>query len=175
MTVVCLDTHIVQWGVLKRASNPDQQHLVDRSTALIKLIEKNKDRVILPAIVVGELLVPIPPEEQGEVLMRLREDWMIVDYDGLAALQFAQMRHGRPTVEALRELQKTNPSATRNELIADTMIAATALVHKATKIYTNDRRFKNSSGNYIKIKLLDDLELPGEQLGLGMPEPGPAQ
>ena len=98
---------------------------------------------------------------------------MIVDYDGLAALQFAQMRHGRPTVEALRELQKTNPSATRNELIADTMIAATALVHKATKIYTNDRRFKNSSGKYIKIKLLDDLELPEEQLGMNLPDPDP--
>ena len=175
MTVVCLDTHIVQWGVLRRTSDPGQQHLVDKSAALIKFIEKNNDRVILPSIVIGELLVPISQEEHSEVLARLSRDWLTVDYDVLAAMRFAQMRYGRPTGEDLRELQKTNPSATRNELIADTMIAATALVHKATKIYTNDRRFKNSVGKYIDICILDELELPEEQQGLNFPDPEPGQ
>lgn len=170
MTVVCLDTQIVQWGVLRRASDQGQQHLVDRSTALLELIEKNNDSVILPSIVVGELLVPVPLEEQGEVLKRLRNEWIVVDYDSFAALQFARMRHGRPTAETLKELQKTDPSATRNELIADTMIAATALAHRATRVYTNDRRFRNSAGNYIEITLLDEVDLPDEQLGLDLPE-----
>lgn len=83
MTLVCLDTHIVQWGVLRRTSDPGQQHLVDKSAALIRFIDKNNDRVILPSIVIGELLVPIPQEEHSEVLSRLSRDWMIVDYDVL--------------------------------------------------------------------------------------------
>lgn len=55
------------------------------------------------------------------------------------------------------------------------MIAATALVYGAKKVYTNDRRFRNSAGNYIEIELLDELDLPEEQLGLGLPDSDPIQ
>ena len=173
MTLVCLDTQIIQWGVLKSIVNPAQQHLVSRSTALVNLLEKNGDSVILPSIALGELLVPIPQDRQGEVLKRLRRNWMIADFDSLAALKFAQMRHGRPTSEALSELQKTNPSASRVELIADTLIAATALAHNASIFYTNDQRFRTVAGKYINTILLDDLDLPDPQIPFNFPKSNP--
>ena len=59
MTVVCLDTNIVIWGVLKQKRDPNQQSFVDKSTALVKYLVKSKDIVLLPSVVVGELLVKI--------------------------------------------------------------------------------------------------------------------
>lgn len=172
MTLVCLDTCIVILGVLKEKSDPDQQILVDRSTALLKLIEKNRDSVVLPSIVVGQFLVHISREEHGEVLARLDRNWMIADFDIRAARQFAQMRHGRSTAEDLKELQKTNPSATRQELFADTMIAATAIVNGATKVYTRDKGFVTMAKHYkcIKVINLDNMTFPLEQVDMNLPE-----
>ena len=173
MTVVCLDTNIVIWGVLKQKRDPNQQSFVDKSTALVKYLVKSKDIVLLPSVVVGELLVKISQEEHDDVVESLSRDWKIVDFDSRAASKFAQMRYERLSPQMRRKLKRENPSATNRELDADTMIAATALVHKATRIYTNDRQFKNMAKEYIEVLLLDDLDLPGDQLGLNLPDPDP--
>ncbi len=57
------------------------------------------------------------------------------------------------------------------------MILATALAHGASRLYTNDGRFKslaNLVDDPIEIMILDKLDLQGEQFSLNLPDPDPA-
>ncbi len=56
------------------------------------------------------------------------------------------------------------------------MILATALAHGASRLYTNDGRFKslaNLVDDPIEIMILDKLDLQGEQFSLNLPDPDP--
>ena len=163
MTLVCLDTKIVIQGLLKQISDPSQQSIVNRSALLIKLIEKNGDSVILPTVVVGEVLVKIPQEERGEVVKRLRENWIIVDYDVRAAMKFGEIRSRMKIIRDQEREREGKPSTARCVLSPDAMIAATAIVNGAEIIYTGDKNFVKLAQGYIGMRYLDDLHLPGEQ------------
>ncbi len=58
------------------------------------------------------------------------------------------------------------------------MILATALAHGASRLYTNDGRFKslaNLVDDPIEIMILDKLDLQGEQFSLNLPDTEPGQ
>lgn len=170
MTRVCLDTNVIVFGALERGMKPGDPDFVGLSRALLKFIERKKFEVVLPTVSIGELLVPIPEELHGAELGKLRRNWRVVEYDVLAAAQFAKMRHKKLTNRALRELRRGDPSATKNQQIADVMLAATAIVNDARILYTTDERVKNLVGDFIKVEYLPEMEL---QLGLGMPDADP--
>ncbi|MHB8625858.1 MAG: hypothetical protein ACYDBJ_05625 [Aggregatilineales bacterium] len=60
--------------------------------------------LIVPSLVVGELLVPIPPEQHGAIIKQVQENWMIVDYDLKAAAEFAKLRHKYLSETARKQL-----------------------------------------------------------------------
>ncbi len=172
MTVVCLDTNIIVFGAMSRGRNPEGQNFIEMSRALLRDIEKKKYEVLLPTVSVGELLVPVPEQLHAEELDKLRKRWRIVDYDALAAAQFARMRHAKLTNRTLRELRRGDPAATRNQQIADVMLAATAIVNGAETLYTSDERVVNLVNDFIEVRYLPRISL---QLGLNMPASDPGK
>ncbi|MCY4527049.1 MAG: PIN domain-containing protein [Anaerolineaceae bacterium] len=152
MKLICLDSNVVIFGILRRSKSPSEQHFVEMSHELIRLLEKAKCRVLLPTVCVGELLVPIPEQHHASELGKLRRDWRIVEYDVLAASQFAKMRHDKLSNRTLRDLRRGDPSSAKHQQIADVMIAATAIVHQAEILYTTDSRVKPLVGDYIKVE-----------------------
>lgn len=170
MTVVCLDTNIIVFGALSRGRNPEGQNFIEMSRALLRDIEKKRHEVLLPTVSVGELLVPIPEQLHSGELEKLGQKWRVVDYDVMAAAQFARMRHAKLTNRALRELRGGDPSATKNQQIADVMLAATAIVNGAETLYTTDERVVNLVSDFIEVRYLPRVYL---QLGLDMPETDP--
>lgn len=179
MKVACLDTQIVIWifqSALNQHWQPEHQVRIAKSVALIKFLEKEDFRVTLPTPVVAELLVKIPGDEHDEFVKRLERDFSVADFDLRAARKFAQVKFRRLSPAARWEIGERNPDATRRELDADTMILSTAMVDGAARLYTNDRRFKSLASladDPIHILLLDELDLPGEQLSLDLPDPNP--
>ena len=132
----------------------------------------------MPSPVVAEVLVKIPDDEHDEFVRRLVRDFIVVDFDLRAARKFAQIRFRSLSPEARQEIRERHPDATRRELDADTMILATALAHGASRLYTNDGRFKslaNLVDDPIEIMILDKLDLQGEQFSLNLPDTDPGQ
>lgn len=160
MNVVCLDTQILQWGVMKKESKTqNSQKLIDRATYFIDWLDQQSVSIILPSFVVGELLVTVPEREHPRVLNLLDEDWMIVDYDLRAAQQFAVMRYNQALKQIMNDIRQGNPYATRRQLIADIMIIATAIVNGASKIYSHDSDFINLASGYIIAENFMDMEI----------------
>lgn len=172
MTRVCLDTNVIVFGARERGRRSGDPDLVELSRALLEFIEKKRFEVLLPTVSVGELLVPVPEELHHEELGKLGKTWRVVEYDVLAAAQFAKMRHRKLSNQALRELRRGDPSSTKNQQIADVMLAATAIVNDARILYTTDERVKNLVGDFITVEYLPEMEL---QLGLNLPDSDPGQ
>jgi succinate dehydrogenase hydrophobic anchor subunit len=149
MALVCLDTQIIQWGAMRTVSDSGSQPMIARAYDFILWLTQQNTTVILPSLIVGELLVPIPPEEHNRVLAQLSSDWMIVDFDLKAALLFAQMRYDKAIKQVMDDIRKHDPYATRKQLIADVMIIATAITHSAEKIYSHNDNFLSLAKGYV--------------------------
>lgn len=170
MSVVCLDTQVIRWGVMKEESKtPQGTLLISRAIHLIELLEQQKASVILPSIVVGELLVTVPERDHPAVLDRLNEDWLIVDYDLRAAQLFAKIRKDQVINQIMDEIRQGNPYATRRQLSADIMIVATAIAHGAEKIYSHDKDFLKLAAPHIDA--IDFMSIPVQTSFLESIEP----
>ena len=151
MSTVCLDTQIVYWGIIGKPSSPEQQPLVDHAQAFFRQLRAEKHHILVPTVVLGELLVPVPEEEHGLFLEQASTAWMLADYNVQAALWFARIRRSTLTQKHLRRLQQKT-SATRKELVADLMIIATALAHSADTLYSHDAKLLRLAENWIEAR-----------------------
>jgi predicted nucleic acid-binding protein len=151
MSTVCLDTQIIYWGLVGRAPSAQQQYLVEQAQAFFQQLDAEKHHVIVPTIVVGELLVPLPEEEHAFFLAQVSQVWMLADYNAQAARWFARIRRAALTKERLRALQRET-NATRKELIADVMIIATALAHQTEILYSHDNKLRHLAADWIETR-----------------------
>ena len=157
MTIVCIDTQILSFGLIKTPPK-GHEHLVNHAAEFLKWIEKQQYRVIVPTIVVSELLTAVPEENHVSILKLFERDWLIVDFDLRAARQFANMRGDHIRKNRLHHMIDPNrPGATREALKADVMIIATAIAHNADIIYTHDRNLLKLAEGFIEAKLFQDL------------------
>ena len=174
MSLVCLDTNVIQWGLLRRASGPDRQQLVARSVELVEHLNSNGAQIVLPTVVMAELLVPVRMEEQEAVLDRFDERWIVADFDPRAAMKYAEIRSRMKDLRD-QEIEREGRSSTaRCVLSPDAMIIATAIVNKAEVIYTGDSDFARRTHEFMRAEYLFDLDLPPKQVGLDLPDPDPA-
>ena len=61
MGIVCIDTHIVIWGIKKQATK-GQENMISRAESFLNWLDENKKKIIIPVPVISELLVPVPNE-----------------------------------------------------------------------------------------------------------------
>jgi hypothetical protein len=104
-----------------------------RSAILINMLEEDKERIVIPTVLVGEFLAGIDPKDHGNVIVELQKRFFCPEYDVRAASLAAELW------EYNRGLPKDS-SAKRNVIKADVMIVATAKVAGATKFYSHDSR-----------------------------------
>ncbi len=148
MPIICLDTQLIQWGVLQHAGKATQNY-VAAATGFIRWLDQQRVDIIIPSIIVGELLAPVPRSEHNQILSRLSQDWLIVDYDLRAARLFAEMRYDTDIKRLIDDIRRGDPYATRKHLVADIMIIATARAHNAERIYSHDGNFLKLCSSYI--------------------------
>jgi len=158
--MICLDTQILIWGVKEDAS-PGQEAMIDKAKLFVRSATENGDSLLVPSVVVGELLMRIPPDLHVMTINLIRRGFITAVYDLEAAANFARLWQERTDDGVIEELRKAG--ATRSEMKADCQIVATALAANATSIVSHDQGLKKFAGSEIKV-----IELPGgvEQLGL---------
>lgn len=90
MAIVCFDAHVLIWGV-KQQVTASQTDTIERARFLIQQCEEQQDRVIVPAVVVGEILCNLPINQHAAIHKVLNAAFIITPYDGRAALQNARI------------------------------------------------------------------------------------
>ena len=149
MSVVCVDTQLLFWAIMGRGT--DDQQLLDSAREFMKMLDANGDRIIVPSIVVGEMLVPVEEWHVKQVMTQYKTYWRIADYDVRCALQFAKMRRNHALEKRVKSLQELE-GVTRRELIADVMIIATAIANSADIIYSHDEPLRKLAEDWIEAK-----------------------
>lgn len=152
MQLVCLDTHILVWGV-KEESTPGQEAMVYKAKLFFKWLDDNGMKAIIPSVVLGEFLILIPAESHSRVIESFQRNFLIAPYDAAAASCFAKIWQGKRANEKKNE----DVSGTRAKLNADRQIVATAITHGASCIYSYDEDLAKFAEGYIEVKEIPDM------------------
>src|SRR4051812_27070279 len=116
MTVICIDTQILFWALVKKPPK-NNEHLVRTATDFMKWVDQQKHQVILPTIILGEMLVAVPKEDHPSVLKQINRDWRVVEYDLPASVRFAVLQQDHIIKNRIGKLLDPNfPHATRASL-----------------------------------------------------------
>lgn len=153
--VVCIDNHILIWGIEQKA-HPSQQEMISRTKRFIDSLSKNDTKAIVPAIILSEFLMRIPPEEVGKYLNIINQYLMVVPYDTIAAMEFARIWQAKTEQQVIEKLREEEGIG-KNHLKIDSMVVATAVTRKATCIYSYDKGLKKFAEGYIEVREIPDL------------------
>lgn len=155
--IVCIDTTILSlFFKTEREKNTTKEEQAD---FLIRKLEKEKQIVCIPTIVVGELLYSVPDDKMFELHRDITKLFVTHPFDDMAAFYFREIA-----------LQKRNPvtDAPRWSRAADAKILATAMSCGAKCVYSGDDRMGLLAPS--KITVLQLPPLPPRQASLPMPE-----
>jgi len=165
MTLVCLDTHILIWGI-KGESTPGQEPMIDKAKNFLHWLDETKTKVMIPTIVISELLLPVPLAEHSAFLQVMQGKFIVAPFDILGAQALARVwqdKKGDGTIEQL----KLDPRLTRAQMRADCQIVATALVNRADCIYTYDVNIDKFACGLIRTEKMPEI---GVQSQIELPE-----
>ena len=160
MKLVCLDNHILIWGIKEEATQ-GQEDMIPKAKRFFKWLEDEDIKVLIPANVIAEFLMLIPHEEHGNIISLFNKFFIVVPFDTAAASCFAKIwrkRNDDGTIERLKE-----DGATKNKITFDCQIVAIAVTHGASCIYSYDEHIEKFADGYIEVKEIPDIP---EQLHL---------
>ncbi|MCT0199921.1 PIN domain-containing protein [Synechococcus sp. CS-1325] len=160
MSQVCVDTHILIWGV-KEQSEPGQEEMIPKAKELLKRCERDGKLILVPSIVVAEFLTGIPPSVHGEVLELLSGWCQIQPFDALCASVFAKLWQEKTALGVVADIRKDNV-ATRQELKADCMIVSTAVANKSETICTHDTALMRFAQGSVVCRQIPEYPIQGK-------------
>ena len=110
MSLIVIDTQILIWAV-KREATAGQEPMIEKATRYLEYLDKCKDRIIIPSVVVSEFLANVPDDREAAVLQALQERFMIMPFDTLAAVYAARV--WRKNSEGNPEFSSSKPKTSR--------------------------------------------------------------
>jgi predicted nucleic acid-binding protein len=146
----------------------------ERIDYLVKRLEKERTKIIVPTPALSEVLVRAGAEASEKIIEHLQKFavFRIEPFDTKAAIEVAAMNR-----ELLNSRQRKRGigNATWAKIKFDWQIVAIAKVCAATMIYSDDGDIKAISARAgIKVQALADLPLPPEDAQLGLELTGAA-
>lgn len=160
MSIVCLDTNILIWGIKKQAT-PGQENMILQAENFLKWLDQNKKKIIIPVPVISELLVPIPVEEHEPFLKTIHSKFRVIPFDEVAAVKQAQIINFKKDDAAINEYRRVN-NIRRESMKIDFQIASIALVRGAECIYSHDPHLKRFVEDLIPVKEIPNLDVQTE-------------
>ena|ERR1017187_6149958 len=143
------------------------EHARERVLGLVQQIEESRERVIVPAPALAELLVTEGVDIQ-DVLTTLRSSAFIrvESFDERAAVELAmRLREARKAGD-----QREGLPITKGAMKFDRQIVAIALVNGATVLYSDDGGVaKFAAGCGLKVRRVFDLPVPASQESFPFP------
>lgn len=155
--VVCLDTMILIWGVKKEATAGQEMRIKD-AEAFLKNLEDEGAEVIIPAPVMSEILVRVPENKLESVAEYVGSHFRVMPFDSACAVVAAKLRQTIEGNGVRKELQE----AGRNwrEVKIDIQVAAVAIVHRATCLYSSDSGMAKVACGLVEVKDMPHAHIP---------------
>lgn len=147
----------------------------DRIDYLVKNLEKQKTKIIVPTPALSEVLVRAGAEASEKIIEHLQKFavFRIEPFDTKAAIEVAAMTRD---LLSSRERKRGTSSVTWAKIKFDRQIVAIAKVCNATTIYSDDGDIKSIAARVgIKVQGLAELPLPPEDAQLGLELTGAAE
>ena len=152
-----IDTNILIWAIRGEATQGKETQVL-KSQNLIEWLNDNSIRIMTSSICLGEFLTGVDVSKHTALTNAIKRSFMLYTYDDACALKAAWLwKKRKEDIKTLRSQSTENGH--RAKIINDVMIVATALVHGADMIYTNDTDINTIAGNLIKVELLDNYDL----------------
>ena len=150
--VNCLDTHVLIWGV-KQQAKPSQQHMIERTSNFIQWMENERHTVVVPAPILGEFLMNIPPANHSAITSVFAKRFVIAPYDARAAAIFATIwqKNGK----MYRNRVKDEP--TREEVKVDCMLVAVAMANNASVLYSEDPHVHELAAGFVTVREIPQI------------------
>jgi predicted nucleic acid-binding protein len=145
MATVCLDTQILIWG-LKRQASPGQEDMIDLATRFLSHLTRQKRTCIVPAVVVSELLLPLPLSEHNAFVADIARRFTVPPFDTLTATYLARVWQSK----------RGQVEIPRPEIKFDSLIVATALAAGANCIYSHDPHVKLIAAGHLDCRGMDE-------------------
>ncbi len=165
MALVCIDNHILVWGIRKTAT-PGQEGMIERATQLLEELDEKRIRVIVPAPVVAEFLTGTAESEHARVLQTFQEKFILAPFDALAALVTARARRKNLQSGLEKTIREELSSVARPQGAVDHMILGIALANKVDLLYTAAAALRKFAEPHITLRGIPTI---GKQLGLPQP------
>jgi predicted nucleic acid-binding protein len=124
----------------KEKKTQDVREMQRRARLLMRMLDEQKAKVIIPSVVIAELLAGVEPQKHTKLLAEFNEHFFCPSFDIQAAPLAAklwQFEHGLRNVQPGLPKDQRSP---RNVLKADTMIIATAKLAGASVFYSHEAR-----------------------------------
>jgi predicted nucleic acid-binding protein len=153
MQLVCFDTQMLIWGV-QRKSQTTQTDMIKKAEIIIQQLDKDKTKIIVPSIVLGEFLLGLPVEQHMSTVNFFKKRFIIAPYDAQAASTFANLWK-----EYDPDLKSKTDKPGRTFLKADAMIVAIAIAREADCIYSEDPWLKNFAGINIHVNTISQIPI----------------
>jgi predicted nucleic acid-binding protein len=159
--MICLDTHVLIW-VIQGKARKGQERLVAKAKQFIRHLEIQGKRVMIPAPVVGEYLVPFDEKERPTQLDLITRLFFVPALDVHAAAVQAQLEGNK---DLLREI-KDAYGLDRQQIRVDAQILAVAIVNSAEKVVSYDPHMPRLAQGRIAVEELPDIH---EQMNMQFP------
>lgn len=168
MSLIVVDTQILIWAV-KREATPGQEPMIEKAVRYLEYLDKCKDQIIIPSVVVSEFLANVPDDREAAVLKALEKRFMVIPFDTLAAVHAARIWRINSSGNASLVQQLKADGFKNSKIKADIQVIATALARKAVRITTHDDGLIKNANGHIEAGPMPDLPTQPE-LGLAHPQ-----
>lgn len=162
--VVCLDTHILIWGIQGEAL-PEFSSMVAMTQEFLKKLDKEGVKAIVPAPVVWEFLMGIDMDRAKSALEVLHKRFRIIPFDARAAFAANEIWQKNNEEKKLSGEDWHSFSGGKNKAKIDCQIIAIARVSGASIIYSHDGDMEKLAQGFVEVREVPMLPVQTE-LGL---------
>jgi len=142
--IVAIDTHTLVWAVRQQGSALE----LDRAKWLFEQLQTENAQVLIPSVVLAEYLVPADRKQHPGIIEAINRRFLIKPFDVECASLAAELfKIGKPQ-------RPSGVPMGREVLKADTLIIATAKVHRAKVFYTDDANCRKLAQSEIDARPL---------------------
>lgn len=148
---------LIHAGVVPPKQNAKRdESLRVRATLLLHLLSASKTTIVLPTVAVAELLVPLPPQKKGKLILELQKRFVLFPFDMRAAICASDIWS--------RYKQSNDPAGyeSRHVLKADSQIVGTCQVAGCQEFYSNDENCRKLVPSSIKARDLPTKHPDGD-------------
>jgi len=153
--IICLDTNILVWGI-QQVALPQYQDRIERTQLLFQQLHQDKAEIIIPSVVLSEFLMGIEKIEVAKYFKEINKFCKIYSFDTAVAFKLSEIFQNIKQDGLYEELK--NEGRTKQCIKFDSMIIATAIIQRASIIYTYDGGVKKiAEKEGIEVRNLPEL------------------